>query len=93
MGSTSIAVAGSLGSAKLCLGRAKLYGRFELVTWKRRKSMMERRFVTSLLLMYQVKVAAGLDRGEVQLTLTTSPTWYRCLPLEIRGPMVGKTIY
>ena len=39
--------------------------------------------------MNQVSWAAGLERPEVQFTLTVSPIWYLGCPPVIRGPSTG----
>lgn len=41
--------------------------------------------------MYHLKVAAGLDFDDVQLTVTVSPILYLDCPPVILGPSVGRT--
>lgn len=42
--------------------------------------------------MYHLKVAAGLDFDDVQLTVTVSPILYLDCPPVILGPSVGRTV-
>ena len=47
-------------------------------------------WLTGVELMYQVRLAAGLDRNEVQFMSTTSPTEYLDLIGVISGLELGK---
>lgn len=42
--------------------------------------------------MFQTRAAAGLDRSDVQLAFSSSPTWYVALAPVIFGGSLGKTV-
>lgn len=48
---------------------------------------------TSLSLMRHSKVAAGLEKKEVQLTVTLSPSWYLVLAPSNTGALSGRSVW